>query len=272
MTRRLVVVVVLVAICSAAHAQPDPDATGSAAAESPKAAAQDHFAAGQKQFDAGEYLPAANEFEAAFALDPDPVFLYNAAQAYRLGSACARAADYYRRFLAAVPNPPNLEKVQHYLHELDACVKAEAAETPTQPTESTPAQPIAAPPMSVTTSTQPPQLDGRRPMAVPIAVASGGIAALALAGVLTHDVQTLEGYSQALCSPGVICQWDTSKQSRADDLQSRGRRDSAIAIAAYSLGGAALVASALLYVLLPREPVAITPFPNGGAISTIIEF
>jgi|HubBroStandDraft_6_1064221.scaffolds.fasta_scaffold459332_1 tetratricopeptide (TPR) repeat protein len=277
MMRWLAIALVIVAVGRTSRAQPSPspDApdAGSDKADSttdptsPKANAAERYKAGQYKFDAGEFLDAASEFEAAYALDPDPVYLYNTAQAYRRGSACARAADYYRRFLAVIANPPNLDKVRHYLSELDACAKAESVEEPT-PHEIVPVQPATV----VMTSAAPPTAEGDRRIGIPLAVASAGVVALAVGGLLTHDVGTLETYSQALCAQGMTCQWDASKQARADSLQSRGNRDSAISISAYGVGGAAIVTAALLYMFGPREPVAITPIASGAAITGSVAF
>ncbi len=277
MVRWLAIALVIVAVGRAARAQPSPSpdvpqADGSDQADSttdptsPKANAAARYTAGQQKFDAGDFLGAASEFEAAYALDPDPVYLYNTAQAYRRGSACARAADYYRRFLAVVANPPNLDKVHHYLSELDACAKAEQVEEPTAPHEPAPVQP------TIVAATPAPTAEGDRRIGIPLAVASAGVVALAAGGWLTHDVDTLEGYSQALCAQGMTCQWDASKQARADNLQSRGSRDSAISITAYAVGGAAIATAVLHYVFGAREPVAITPVASGAAITGSFTF
>jgi tetratricopeptide (TPR) repeat protein len=147
-----------------------------AAGDQAKKAAAARFLDGQRQFNDGHFIDAADEFNAAFALDADPVYLYNSAQAYRRGGACARAADYYRRFLIAVPNPPNLDKVQHYLHDLDACVKAETPTTPETPTTA----PTTTPP---TTPTQPEAVV--KPEPAPLPHADAGSHTLRLAGIAT---------------------------------------------------------------------------------------
>src|SRR5688500_16608759 len=62
----------------------------------------------------GRYGDAAERFKEAYSLDPDPGYLFNIAQAYRLGQLCANAVDYYDRFLAAVPDPPERDAVVRY--------------------------------------------------------------------------------------------------------------------------------------------------------------
>jgi hypothetical protein len=241
-----------------------------------KQAATVQYDEGQRKFAAGDdYLGAAADFEAAYALDPDPAYLYNIAQAYRLGSACAKAADYYRRFLAVVPNPPNLDKVNHYLDELDACAKAEssAVDTPVVVTPPPVIVPVAKP-----IPPRDPAIDSglrfKRRLGISIGVA--GVAALAVGAWFTHDVHTLEGYSSAICASGTACTWDSSKQSRAEDLDRRGDRATHLSIGLYAGGAAAILGGAVLYVLGDREPheqaVSIVPLQGGAAALARFEF
>ncbi len=259
--RRALVLVALFSARAWADAPTDPAAN--------KAAAATHFAEGQQRFNAGSFLPAAEEFEAAYELDPDPVYLYNIAQAYRRGSACARAADYYRRFLAVVPNPPNLAKVTRYLDELDACAKAE---TPVVEAPQPKPVPVAPPtPLRIRAHDDP----GRFERHLGLAVSIAGVAVLGLGAWFTHDVHTLEGYGDALCAPGVMCEWDAGKQARAADLQQRGDRATTLSFGAYALGGAALVGGAVLYMLgnrTPSEQIEIVPVQGGGVAVTTFAF
>src|ERR1700689_5536916 len=80
-------------------------------------------AEGQQLYSHGKFIEAAERFAAANDLEPDPAYLFNPARAYRFGNACAKAADYSRRFLAAVPNPPSPDKLHRYIDDMDACVK-----------------------------------------------------------------------------------------------------------------------------------------------------
>lgn len=73
-----------------AHAGPEPESPGERAAR--------HFAA--KEWDA-----AIEALSDAYALDPDPDYLYARAQAERFRGDCAAAITYYRRFLASSPPP-----------------------------------------------------------------------------------------------------------------------------------------------------------------------
>src|SRR5689334_1129174 len=108
---RWLVIVVLLAT-SVAYAQPAKIKAEAAARE------------GQQRYQAGEFALAAERFELAFSLDPDPAYLFNLAQSYRLGKACAKAAAAYRKLLGLVASGPNTAKVQSYVEEMDACAKA----------------------------------------------------------------------------------------------------------------------------------------------------
>ena len=85
------------------------------------------YAEGEKLYAAGRYLAAAEKFRAAYDLDPDPVYLFNLAQAYRFGEDCARSAAFYGKFLEKVPDAPNAAKVKGWKDEQDACAQRAAA-------------------------------------------------------------------------------------------------------------------------------------------------
>lgn len=263
---RAIVLVVFVAAIAPAQAEPDNgDAHATAAA---------HFAEGQKHYAASEWLAAAQEFEAAYAAERDPVYLYNAAQAYRLGSACARAAEYYRRFLDVVPDPPNLEKVQRYLAELDACSKVESKAGPNDAPKPDKGD---VPPIVVPTPQSRIVIDpsaGRREHRIGIAIGLGGLALVAGGAWFTHDVQTLEGYSRAICPAApATCAWSAAKSARATDLQHRGDRAAALEVSSYALGGAALIGGIVFYLAgdrVPRE--RIVPVAGGALITTARAF
>ena len=274
------IVIALMCGSAAAWAQPAPDAPQTEPTPTPvdqatadQQAAKAHFTEGQKHFTADEFFLAAQEFELAYKLDPDPVYLYNIAQAYRRGSACARAADYYRKFLVVVPNPPNLDKVNRYLTELDACAKVEASGQPAPPPKEEPKVEAPAPPTMIADPTA-----GRFERRLGLAIGAAGVAILGVGVWFTHDVHTLEGYSDALCPPASMapCAWSASKQARADDLKHRGDRASALEIGGYALGGAAVLSGVVLYVLgdrVPREhPVEVMPAAGGASVSTRFSF
>lgn len=70
--------------------------------------AQAHVEAGVAAYGSGDYDAASRAFEAAYAIDPDPKWLYAWAQARRLGDHCDDAVPLYRRYLETEPGPDNV--------------------------------------------------------------------------------------------------------------------------------------------------------------------
>jgi len=80
---------------------------GSALADDAKAKAHEHSEAGTKFFNIQEYDKAADEYQQAYLLDPDPAYLYAVAQAQRLGGDCEKALLSYKAYLRTNPVDPS---------------------------------------------------------------------------------------------------------------------------------------------------------------------
>jgi tetratricopeptide (TPR) repeat protein len=98
-------------------------------------------------FGLGRYAEAAEKYEQAFSLRPDPALLYNAAQSYRLAGNKARALELYRNCLRLYPDFPNADDARNHVASLKKQLEDEqrAATTPA----AAPRAP-AAPPAPVT--------------------------------------------------------------------------------------------------------------------------
>lgn len=81
----------------------------------------------ETKFKSGDYAGAVEKFKLAYQLDSDPGYLFDIAQAYRLARDCARSVDYYRQFLDKVPSPPNLDQVNGWIADQQACLRALAS-------------------------------------------------------------------------------------------------------------------------------------------------
>lgn len=200
-------VISLVLASSVAYAQPDKIKA--------EAAARD----GQQRYQAGEYQLAAERFELAYRLDPDPAYLFNLAQAYRLGNACAKAASAYRKLLGIVTSGPNVAKVEQYVQQMDACAKTQEPVAPVPPKT----DPIA-PPVEESRPLPPSPIrdEGTSTLRYTgMGVTAVGVVALAVGVVATKKVADIENAREGLCAGG--CVWETRKDE-ADTLDHDGKK------------------------------------------------
>lgn len=254
---RLAICCVLLCSLGVAHAETPAQTTATAA-----------YREGQRRYAAGQYSAAAASFLAAYDADPDPVYLFNAAQAFRFASDCVLAATYYRRFLSMVASAPNLDRVRANLDEMEACAKRLAPPQPSPPQPSPPQpspSPSTAPPVTATAPAPPRDDPGATRRHIGLALGAGGLAAAAVGVWFHHDV----GYFErrvADCTPARPC-----SAEQVDGWNDRGRRASTVAIASYSVAGAALVGGAALYLLgradTGERSVAIAPTRGGAMIA-----
>src|SRR5689334_21971491 len=63
-----------------------------------QAAAEEAYTKGDTAYNLGRYDEAAEWFTKAYESWPQPEFLYNIAQSYRLGGNCKQALHFYKRF------------------------------------------------------------------------------------------------------------------------------------------------------------------------------
>lgn len=230
-----------------------------ASADPDKGAGAQEAKIGGKLYDGNNYREAAPHFLKAYELDPQPAYLFDAAQAYRFAKECASAAKYFRQFLdvAKQVKTENLDKVKGYIAEMDECAKpppAPAAAPPLPPRE-IPVGPLPGPEVSDPGSTT---------RKVGIAVAVVGVVGLGVSGYYWKKVQDLNDDAchkdSTSCSPSVA-------QTENNDGETRAR----ISIASGVVGGAALVGGIVLYVLgrnASNEPtVSLAPMRNGAALS-----
>jgi tetratricopeptide (TPR) repeat protein len=231
-----------------------------------KTAAAAVFNEGQQKYAAGDYLVAADKFEAAFALDPDPAYLFNIAQAYRFGNACAKAGASYRKFLGAVANAPNAAKVQQYIEQADDCAAKQAAAQRPQPPPPDPIMQQPPPPH------EKPSAPGRGRRIAGLGVFAGGVVLMGVAGFYTRKSAQLRDDREALCADDIrtsgTCQWNKERDDKEKDLKDRGDTANLISYIGWSVGGAAVIGGVLLYVLAPeaveQRGVSIVPTGDGA--------
>lgn len=78
-------------------------------------------------YKAGNYLEAATELNVAYTLAPQPVYLFNIAQAYRKALRAQAAKIMYERFLEMAPNHALAVEARGYMIDMDALARAERA-------------------------------------------------------------------------------------------------------------------------------------------------
>ena len=251
---KAMVVAIAMGCAATAYAQP-----------SNRERANERAAQAKQLYAAKDFTGAAHAFEDAYALDKDPAYLFNIAQAYKSGNACAEAARYYKQYLAEAPDAPNRETVADLVKEVDACAADQAAAKPRPPER----RPLPPPP--------PPARSSRRTLG--IALGAVGVASLAVGAFFAWDVGRLAELKSGLCGefgkPGQPdCFWSDDKERREHAYDDRARRAQIIAASAFSAGALAIAGGVALYMMGGRSehPVALTPI-RGGAVATFgLEF
>jgi tetratricopeptide (TPR) repeat protein len=123
-------------------------------------------------FGLGKYAVAAEKYEAAFAIRPDPALLYNAAQSYRLAGNKPRALELYRNYVRLYPDGSNANDARTHVVALKKEIEEERQPPPAPalaPGQATPVAPLP-PAMPPPVESLPP---APIPAAAPPAPASG---------------------------------------------------------------------------------------------------
>jgi tetratricopeptide (TPR) repeat protein len=236
----------------------------SALAQPKKVEAETAYKAGQALYGKDDYEGAAKQFRAAYDLDPDPVYLFNIAQAYRLAKRCADAAEYYRKFLVEAKKAPNEDVVKQYIVEVDACAKQQAAAA--QPT-------IEPPPVEPQPVSEPPPVEGHRSggtkRLIGYGVTGAGAIGVGLGFFFMTRVSHWEDVANKACRPGE-CTWDETTMDKRDDADKKGKRAEKLMVGSWIAGGAAVGAG--VFLILTGGPrtersVAIVPTGNGAMVS-----
>src|SRR5690349_15258428 len=84
-----------------------------------KEEAQRLYGEGTKAYNLGDFAKAIENYKAAYNVLPEPVFLYNIAQAYRLANDLPQAVFFYKSFLRNMPDAPNRAEVEARVKEIE---------------------------------------------------------------------------------------------------------------------------------------------------------
>ena len=231
-----------------------------------KQAVESHYNQGMKHYTLGHFPEAIEEFEKAYDLKPEPIFLYNIAQSHRQNKNAERAIFFYRRYLEAEPRAKNRAEVEKRIKDMESLFaeeKERAAAPAVQPPAVAPAPPapvvVAAPaPIEPPPSPEKVSANPGRGLRMAGVVLSG----VGLAGIGTgiyFGVHQASLYNQA---------HDTTKGYDYQKDQSAGTFQ-ALEWVALGLGGAVLATGVVLYIVGastsgPSQTVALVPLLAPG--------
>ena len=229
-----------IAITRAAHAQP-------------ATTADQHRDAGYRHVERSEWDAAVDEYQAAYAIDHDPVSIYAIGRVHIQRGDCAAAIDAFRRFLELRPSPRARTSAAAEIAKCEA-VLAAAAPAPDGPAAVDEPIVIAPPPAPPHRRQRPFSSDPLGSVLVGGGVVAGGLGAyfyVRARGELCDDPCT------------------GSYQAYQDGLE-RARTWRTTAVIAGSVGAGLIVAGTIRW-LTHRDAaddveVAWSPRPGGGAV------
>jgi hypothetical protein len=132
---------------------------GAGSALGDKEKAKECFKKGMAEFMLNNYDAAITLFGEGFREEPEPVFLYNIAQAHRKAKRWPQAIEYYKKYLQMSPRAANRPEVEEHLANLAKALE-EAASQPTKPVEAVAPPPVVTPP----TNPEPPATTPKEPI------------------------------------------------------------------------------------------------------------
>lgn len=213
-----------------------------------KQSAESHYNKGMTAYTLGHFTEAIEEFEKAYELRSEPIFLYNIAQSHRQNDNPQRAVFFYRRYLEADPNAKKRAEVEARIAELQSRIDAqkERETAATAPPQQTGAPQPAPQPMPVLAPSAPVEVDIGQPAAGERGDGRGlRIGGLVSAGAgvgvgVTGIVLALHGHS--LQDQAYSGQWDQSKYDSGKTFRTVGW-------VAMGVGAAAVATGAVLYIV-----------------------
>jgi tetratricopeptide (TPR) repeat protein len=227
-----------------AAAQPQPPADGDNAE---RAKAADRSA--REHYDLRQYAAAIEDYRHAFEALPDPLFLFDIAQAYRQMHDCDNAITFYRNYLRERPDADNRAKVEEFIAEL----------TPCTPVSTAPPAPTPAPPAPILS---PLQIGGIAAAAVGAGIVGAGI-------YFSFQAQSDASQLEAACAGGC-------SGSSVANIDREGHDANRDAIASYVVGGAVIAAGAGVFLWatfhIAGEPPIVVPVQGGGTVSARVRF
>src|SRR6185295_15084860 len=100
------------------------------AQDPPSLMARQHYQKGTALFNLGEWYDAAPEYKEAYKALPEPVFLYNIAQAYRLAGDLPKAAFFYNSYAHNAKDPATKHEAELRAKKIEAQIAAQKGKEP----------------------------------------------------------------------------------------------------------------------------------------------
>jgi tetratricopeptide (TPR) repeat protein len=236
---------------------PDPAAT-----DTPVAKAKVHADEGTHFFDVQQYDKAADAYQQAYLLDPQPAYLYASAQAQRLGGDCVKAIRSYKAFLRTKPADEskalkNIERCEQEVKDhppVDPARPPNGTTGPTGPGTTTGVTPpvVIAPPRPA-----PPPKPWSRDF-VGHGLVGGGLV-VAAAGFFVY----LGGHD-TIATNNTSTTYDQFSAGRANLDSAKSKQT--LGVSAVALGGALVIGGVLHYVLHTEPddaPITAALAPSG---------
>jgi len=236
-----------------------------------KQTAEAHYEKGMKAYTLGHFPEAIEEFERAYEMRSEPIFLYNIAQSHRQNNAPQRAIFFYRRYLEADPNVKNRAEIEKRIKDMETQLNAQkekehaaAAMTPAPVPAIPPTPPVAEPSPPSATEVQTPQPasseDTHPGRGLRIGgLVAGGVGVAAVAAGIAFGLHATSLHDQAYPAPPRA--YDYSK-----DQDSKSFRT--LEWVSFAVGGAAVITGGVLYYLgvsASNAPLALAPLVAPGA-------
>ena len=269
--------VVFLLVAGTAHAQ----------APAPNPAADTALSEGRRLYDLQEWDQAIVKFKEAYRLRADAPSLFNIAQSYRLKGDCANAASFYKTFKRNFPKEKNLEKVDKFITEMEACtksgikpvevvpVKTEPVKTEPVKTEPVKTEPVKTEPVKTVTDPVTDPNDGSISEPMPPPKQAGGgmkIAGLGVAGVGVIGLGV--GVLFGVRARGAASDAEAIERGQPwrPEIEDRGERASKNAKIFLVVGGAAVVTGGVLYFLGAKKSkesssVSFVPTEDGASFA-----
>jgi Tetratricopeptide repeat len=119
--------------------------------------AREAFAEGTSFFNLGQWDQAIAAWQKGYQFKPDPIFLYNIAQAYRLAENHEKAVFFYKSYVRNAPKAANRTEVEGRIEQLEKLIQQKHDARSSPPDAALPAVTPATTPSSEPAAQPPPQ-------------------------------------------------------------------------------------------------------------------